>query len=170
RVAAEEELRGAVLAVVRTWDETLRDALVERLGEDAGERLADRWASVFSDAYRAEVTVARAVDDIVALDAVAGDGRLRIALRDADRVPGTTELRAYVAGEPLVLSEFMPVLENLGLRALAEDQVIVSARDGRRFALQSFFVQDRGGRALDTSVVGGRLVRAPTRAPPGRPA
>src|SRR5439155_22172054 len=106
-VPADAELRAAVLAVVRTWDEALRDVLAARLDVDAAGRLAARWGPAFPEGYRAEVPPERAAADVAALHAVARDGRMRVAVRDGDRAR-TTELRVYVAGEPLVLSEFMP--------------------------------------------------------------
>jgi glutamate dehydrogenase len=152
-----DELRGAVAAVVQSWEERLVAALVARHGEQAGERLGARWAGAFSEAYRAETSIERAADDVVLLDAVARDGTPRIALRDAGAVSGTTELRMYVARAPLVLSEFLPVLEHLGLRVLAEDQVIVTPAAAAAVAMHSFFVQDRRGRALDVASVGSRV-------------
>src|SRR5439155_860406 len=70
----EDELREAVAAIVRGWEDRLRAALVERHGEEEGERLARRYAHAFSSAYRAAVAVERAADDVVLLDAAARDG------------------------------------------------------------------------------------------------
>jgi glutamate dehydrogenase len=154
-----DQLRAAVTAVVRTWEEAVSDALVARHGTE-GARLAARWAPTFPPAYRAEVMVECAVADIELLDAVARDGTPRIVVRDDARAPGRTELRFYLAGAPLVLSEFMPVLEDLGLRALAEDQVVLTPGGGALHAVQSFFVQDRRGRPLAVDAVGPRLVDA----------
>ena len=159
-VPPEEELRAAVAALVRTWEEALREALIERLGNDEGERLVRRYAGAFTDAYRAEVPIERAADDVLTLDAVERDGMPRIALRNDPRAPTTTELRFYLPGEPLVLSEFMPVLENLGLRALTEDQVAVRPASGSRLTVQTFFLQDRRGRRLDVDAIGPRLTDA----------
>ncbi|HYR96895.1 MAG TPA: NAD-glutamate dehydrogenase domain-containing protein, partial [Candidatus Binatus sp.] len=159
-VPREDELRATVAMLVRTWEEALREALIERQGEDEGERLARRYAPAFSDAYRASVPIERAAADVLILDAVERDGVPRITLHNEPRAPATTELRFYLPGEPLVLSEFMPVLENLGLRALAEDQVAVCPTSGSRLTVQTFFVQDRQGRRLDLDAVGPRLTDA----------
>jgi glutamate dehydrogenase len=140
---------------VRTWAERLGDALVERHGAREGARLAARFASTFPEEYRATTGVAQAAEDVGVLAAVAADGAARIVLRN-DPGRRTTRLQLYLAGEPLVLSEFMPVLENLGLRALAEDQIAVETADGARLALQAFHVQDRRGErlALDVAAAG----------------
>src|SRR3989475_458111 len=154
---AEDELREAVAAIVRGWEERLRAALLERHGEEEGERLARRYAHAFSRAYRAAVAVERAADDVVLLDAAARDG---VHIVIANQAETTTALRFYLVREPLVLSEFMPVLENLGLRVLAEDQESVTPAGAPRQSVQTFFVQDRAGRRLDPEVVGPRLTGA----------
>src|SRR5205823_2693533 len=151
------DLRDAVAAVVRGWEERLRAVLLERHGEEEGERLAARYARAFSAAYRAAVTVERAADDVVLLDAAAREG-VRVVLRNEAET--TTALRFYLAREPLVLSEFMPVLENLGLRVLAEDQEGVTPAGAPRQSVQTFFVQDRAARRLDPQAVGPRLTAA----------
>src|SRR5439155_348957 len=120
-------------------------------------RLAARYARAFSGTYRAAVTVERAADDVVLLDAAAREG-VRVVLRNEAET--TTALRFYLAREPLVLSEFMPVLENLGLRVLAEDQEGVTPAGAPRQSVQTFFVQDRAGRQLDPEGVGARLPAA----------
>jgi glutamate dehydrogenase len=94
------------------------------------------------------------------LAALERDGTPRIVVRADERQPARTELRFYLPGGPLLLSEFMPVLEDFGLRALAEDQIVVTPAGGPPCAMQSFFVQDRRGRPLAIEAVGPRLTDA----------
>jgi glutamate dehydrogenase len=155
----EEALRTAVLAIVRSWRERLRDALVGRHGAVDGGRLAAHWAGAFPGDYEATVDVERAADDVGFLAAVEGDALARVALANDEARP-TTALRLYLADTPLVLSECMPMLENLGLRALAEDEVAVAPADGRRLWVQTFFVQDRRHRPLDLGAAEPRLSEA----------
>src|SRR5262249_7582266 len=99
--------------------------------------------------YRAAVAVARAADDLVLLDAVARYGAARVAVDDG--AGDTSALRLYVAEEPVILSEVVPVLENLGLRALAEEQFALEPEEGPRLFLHVFHVQDRQGHRLDAA-------------------
>jgi glutamate dehydrogenase len=154
----EEELSAAVAGLVRTWDEGLREALLERAGEGEGNALAATWAPAIPDEYKAAVTPARAAADVELLDAVAGDGATRVVL-EAGAGADTSALRLYLAGRPLVLSDVMPLLEHLGLRALAEDQVTVAPSHGPPLFVQRFVVQDRQGRPL-ADAAGPRLVDA----------
>ncbi len=146
----EVELRRTVLSLVRAWEEELHDLLVARHGAEEGGRLVAVYGNALPKEYRAGTAVARAADDLALLDGVARDGAARVALDDA--AAGTTALRLYVAEEPVVLSEFVPVLENLGLRALAEEQVALEPEEGPRLFLHTFTVQDRHGRRLDPGV------------------
>jgi glutamate dehydrogenase len=153
-------LERAIARIVRRWEESLRDALVERMGEEAGTRVAALYADAFPDDYKAAVPPHRAAADTTMLELVADGGTPRVTLRNDERAPATSALHLYVAGEPLVLSEFMPVLENLGLRALAENQVVVTPAERPRLFVQTFLVQDARGRRLDPPAVGARLADA----------
>src|SRR5439155_6263878 len=153
------DVQEAVRDLVRGWRERLEDELRARHGAAEAARLAARYRAAFPEGYRASTPPARAAVDVALLEAALGEGSMRVALGD-DGVPaGTSALRLYVPGEPLVLSDFVPVLENLGLRALAEDQVAVTPHGAPRLFVQTFFVQDREGRRLDAAA-GPRLIDA----------
>jgi glutamate dehydrogenase len=152
-------LRAAVVHIVRSWEERLAEALTARHGEGEGTRLAARFAPAFPDDYKAAVSAERAAEEVDALAAVERERAPHVTLRGGVEAQ-TTALRFTVAGAPLVLSECMPVLEHLGLRALAEDQVTVRPPDGAPLFMQTFFVQDRAGKALDVDGVGPRLTEA----------
>ena len=157
------ELRDAVAAMVRTWEERLREALVARHGESPGERLWARYAGGFPREYKAAVGVERAAADVSLLATVAREGLMQVVLDDAvadGAEPPTTSLRLYLAGQPLVLSDVMPMFENLGLRVVAEDQVTITPDGGPRLFVDTFLVQDRQGRRLDVAAVRGRMSEA----------
>jgi len=153
------DVQEAVRDLVRGWRERLEDELRARHGAAEAARLAARYRAAFPDEYRASTPPARAAVDVALLEAALGEGAMRVALGDDRALPDTSALRLYVPGEPLVLSEFVPVLENLGLRALAEDQVVLTPHGAPRLFVQTFFVQDRQGRRLDAAA-GPRLVDA----------
>ena len=151
--------RNAVRDLVRGWKERLDDELRAHHGAEEGTRLGARYRSAFPEAYRAATPPARAAVDVALLEAALAEGTMRVALGDDRTLPDTSALRVYIAGEPLVLSDFVPVLENLGLRVIAEDQVAVTPADAPRLFVQTFFVQDRHGRRLDAAA-GPRLIDA----------
>ncbi|HZU91396.1 MAG TPA: NAD-glutamate dehydrogenase domain-containing protein, partial [Stellaceae bacterium] len=103
----------------RSWSDRLEEAAVAELGEAEARALLKRFTA-FPLAYRARTEAAEAVADLHRLDAVLAGSPLEVALapRPGGQVPG---LRLYRAGEPVVLSDVLPILENLGLRVVAEE-------------------------------------------------
>jgi len=154
-----EDLRDAIADRCRTWEELLGDALVDWYGASEGRALAARYTRAFPESYKAAVGPEQALGDVTLLQAALVEGTPRIVLRAADGRSDATLLRLYLAGAPLVLADFVPLLEHLGLRALGQDEIALAGH-GPALTIQSFLVQDRCGRALDVDAVGPRLIDA----------
>lgn len=140
--------------LLRTWDDELCDELARGGGRAEAQRLAARYAQLLPAAYKVGTTVAEAARDVGCLEALAASGRAQIELVAPARPGGPWALKLYLAREALVLSEFVPVLENLGLRVLAQDVVDLRPRAGGSVCIQTFAVEsavagvDLGQRAL----------------------
>src|SRR5690606_36490293 len=123
-------------------------------------KLAEGYAHAMSREYQAATDPAIAVSDIGTLELMRSDGRVT-AITMANPAPtssvtgveGATELKIFLRGERLVLSDFMPILEDAGLRVLAVKPFEVGAgRDGAaapEATIWVFAVQDAQGRPLD---------------------
>jgi glutamate dehydrogenase len=150
-----DELGAAIDAVLERWSTRLRAALVARLAD--GAALATRFADAFPEGYTATTSVERAVEDVRLADAAGTGDAPQIAL-DPEPHDGATVLRVYLAGEPLVLADFLPLLDDAGLRALVEDRDRLDPASGKPVYVHRFLVHDRAGRPLDVARVGERLV------------
>jgi len=150
-----DELRAQVTGLLRTWDDRLNDELLAQFPRDEARQLGDRYATAFSAAYKAATDVTLAIRDIRALEVLLRTHSPQVDLVDdphfsgAGGVTGCTALKLYLAGEELVLSEFLPVLENLGLRVFAEDSLDVALPDIGRVRIHTFWVQDATGDRID---------------------
>ena len=106
---------------VRSWEDDLRDALVESHGERQGLRLWRQCQGAFPVAYTDAFSARTAVDDIAASRRLNGQGGLELKLeRDSDGQQRRLRFRMLCRGEVAVLSAVLPVLENLGTRVLTE--------------------------------------------------
>ncbi|HXQ23650.1 MAG TPA: NAD-glutamate dehydrogenase domain-containing protein [Candidatus Acidoferrales bacterium] len=155
-----EELRRQVAGLLRTWDDRLRDELREHFPREAARALGERYAAAFSNQYKAATDVGVAVRDIGCLEALLATRSPQVDIaNEADggaargSAPRFTTVKLYLAGEELVLSDFLPVLENLGLKVFAEYPLDVSLPDVGNVHLHSFFVQDAVGARLDADAV-----------------
>ena len=146
---------------VRSWDDRLRERLIAEYRGVRGRALAERYAALFTAQYKAATEVSTALNDIRHLEALTESAPVGIELAnavggDADRF---TLLKLYLRGEGIVLSDFLPLLENLGLRVFAEDSVALGEGEGR-IVLVRFLVQDLHGQRLDVRRAAPTLVPA----------
>jgi glutamate dehydrogenase len=115
-------IEAEIAAAASTWEDRLQQALISRGIEQAAVELAGRYAKSFPPAYRADVEPAQALDDIADLEALAADPAIpQLNLREhPGGPPNRLHLRIALAGEPISISDILPMLENFGLRVLAE--------------------------------------------------
>ncbi|HXS42636.1 MAG TPA: NAD-glutamate dehydrogenase domain-containing protein [Stellaceae bacterium] len=135
-----EALEARLVEAARRWAEKLAEALVAERGEDAGLALAARYGGAFPAGYRERYAASAAVADIASVEAVRQGAPLVLSLyRPADAAPGELRLRAFRAATPCPLADVLPVLENMGLKAITEVPFeIAVAGDARATWIQDF--------------------------------
>jgi glutamate dehydrogenase len=136
-------VRSEVRAAIRTWAERLTVGLENRHDRGRTAQLAERYAHAFSSAYRAVTEVTEAVDDIESLEALRQSGRRQVGLHDLDpHQPFTYRLKVFDKQTHYVLSDVLPVLENLGFRVLTADAYDIRPEDeSDEITVHSFLVQ-----------------------------
>src|SRR4051812_28326468 len=114
-----EELQAELAAAARSWTDDLADALHARHGAEA-ERMLARVADAFPASYQEDFRADQAVDDLERLDGLS-DGQLSLRLWTPQRgAPGDRRLSIYRVGQRLLLSEVLPVLQNMGVDVVDE--------------------------------------------------
>ncbi|HEU4881590.1 MAG TPA: NAD-glutamate dehydrogenase [Longimicrobium sp.] len=150
-------LEAEVAGLVRTWEDRLRDALGEAMDDDAeAQRLARVYGPAFSPEYRAATSPEAAVQDVRRMDAMEKAGQdvdlhLRQPLPGETAPQGSSLLKLYLRGDRLVLSDFMPILEDARVRVIEVDTFTVRS-DGPGFMIYSFAVQTREGAPIPDDV------------------
>ncbi|MBC8025694.1 MAG: NAD-glutamate dehydrogenase, partial [Steroidobacteraceae bacterium] len=138
-------IEAAISAAAATWDDRLQQTLIARnVGRDEVERAAT-VALGFPPAYRADVAPAQALEDIADLEVLAANPAVpQINLR-AGHGAGRLHLRILQAGDPISISDILPMLENFGLRVLAEHPY----RYGESCWIQEFDLEARDVKRID---------------------
>ncbi len=151
-----EELEDAVRELIRSWVDRVREGLERVRPPDEARRLARTYAEAFSPEYRAATAPVDAVDDVLQLEAMVADERdVSISFSNPEASPAVaggeliTELKFYVRDQRLVLSDFMPILENAGLRVIAVNPFEVGDQGAAAAIIYAFAVQDDRGEPLD---------------------
>lgn len=153
---ALSRLEAVVRGLIRSWVDDLRDGLEERFPADEAGALTERYGEAFPKEYQAATDPAAAVLDLVELEAMrAEDRRIGIQFRIPEVPPrvadgaAVTELKLFLRGERLVLSDFMPILENCGLRVIAVTPFEVRGIQMEGAVLYSFIVQGPDHRPIE---------------------
>jgi glutamate dehydrogenase len=152
------QLEQEVVELARTWDDRLRDRLVEVHGPERGRVLFERWAPRFPDYYKTSYDVEVAAFDVKRFEALEErDEAFLVGLTNVTDAGETlTRVRLYKVGGKIQLSDFVPTLEALGLRVVEEVPTsLVGVPDGR--FLHDFGVLGADERPLDVQESGPRI-------------
>ena len=125
-------------AIVRNWQDDLRELLVSRHGEERGLALASRYGRALPAGYIEKVSAAVAADDVEQIASLTPQDDLRLSLcRDQE---GGLRFKFYRINDDIPLSDALPMMENMGLRVISEHpyRLEVDAPHGKQVA----FIQD----------------------------
>ena len=140
-------LERAIAAALETWEDALTRVLCAEHGAVAGRAMMAARAPIFSPGYRGAFKAEDAAYDLQALLALTGEDlkvRVHVYRRETDE-PAIIRLKLYVLGSVLPLSRTLPLFENCGLKAIAEDSFPVSFLEegGRQEAHLLDFLMER---------------------------
>ncbi|HET6753128.1 MAG TPA: NAD-glutamate dehydrogenase [Jiangellaceae bacterium] len=109
-------LEERLAAAVRNWSDDLHDSLVDEHGEERGVARYRRYREAFRAGYRADNLPRVAVDDIERLEALGDDDIGMHLYRPLEESRGAARFKLYRSGRPVLVSDVLPLLENLGVR------------------------------------------------------
>ncbi|MFP5289322.1 MAG: NAD-glutamate dehydrogenase, partial [Thermoanaerobaculia bacterium] len=134
-----EDVERQLQEAARSWGERLQEALVEKLGEEEGLRLARKYGKAFPAAYHERFGGAEAVYDVELLERAQAMGDLAFDLhRSAQAGPGEIGLKIYGSGGTVPLSDILPMLENMGLKVLEEMPYDIRSESGEEVSIRDF--------------------------------
>jgi glutamate dehydrogenase len=146
-----EEIEHMVRQMIRTWADNLELELAGTRSPHDAKRLAAQWGAAFSQEYQAATSPADAVADIEVIERMESDDdavALRLSNAAATAGEPVTRLKVYLRGGRLVLSDFMPILENAGLRVISMSP-FEAGPDGAGAKIYLFNVQGPDGQQID---------------------
>ncbi len=139
-----------IAAASRTWED--RFAAAVRASGRATAEVADmvaRYAEAFTAGYRERYDADEALADIAIIESLGADETIRIrAFRRAADSKTQMRFKLYRPGSPAPLADVLPVLENMGLKAMVETGHPVMRAGGRRVWVHEFELDDQHGEHL----------------------
>jgi len=155
-----DRIERRIAETVRTWEDRLREALQERLPPGEADALARRFEGALPVSYQEDVAASQALPDLLELLALP-DAPQALGLQLARAAStGALHLRLYRRGEPIAMSDLLPLLENFDLRILNERPYRIATADGVTFWIQDLEVAHGGGLQFDPAQAGPRFEAA----------
>src|SRR5918996_3571116 len=144
------EIEARLVEAARSWNDVLRDGLIDAHGEEDGNRLFRAWGDAIPVAYQDQVPARAAVPDVDRIDQLArGEIELAMSLSRPLELEGSLLcLRLVRKDQAIPLSDVLPVLEDMGLRVLHEQPYEVVTDRAGRFWIHDFRVQPVEAMAL----------------------
>ena len=150
--ALEQRLADAA----RSWSDHLREALVEERGEERGLAATRRFAEAFPVGYQEQFPAHMAVFDIARIEEALDSGALNMNLyRPIESGADELRLKIYHVGGPIPLSDILPMLENMGLKVVAEHphEIRPQDRDDPCLWMHDFGMRTPAAQPVDLAAV-----------------
>jgi glutamate dehydrogenase len=148
----------AVEAIVRSWVDGLKDALLVGPDAAAERALFARYAEAFPVDYREVYPPGAAVADIRVIEALTAEHPLGVELyRDSGGEQTSAGLKVLSHSRPIPLSERVPVLENMGFRVVDERTYHITLNDGPDVWFHDMTLESALGEPFDLAALRGKL-------------
>jgi glutamate dehydrogenase len=132
------ELERRLAEAGRTWSDRVEEAVAAVSGEIEG-RARLRRLQAFPVGYQERTSPAQAVADLHRIEAVLAGSAMEASLHLGEDGRGHG-LRLYRPGEPVMLSDILPILEDLGLRIVAEEPFRIDSVEARAVWVHEFTI------------------------------
>jgi glutamate dehydrogenase len=113
-----------IIAATRRWDDELREALVAS-DNQVLRHLVHVYDGAFSPAYQAATPIGETLHDISEMEHLGDQAETGVEFMSARDDHGAVRLKLYHRERPVPLSARLPLLENMGLKALDENTHVI---------------------------------------------
>lgn len=126
----------------RSWQDELRSSLLEQYGEEQGNELISKYLNIFPASYRDNFLVRSAMSDIEYIEKLSPTHTLEMNFyRPIDDPSVNLRFKLIQRKDPIVLSDVLPVLENMGLRVIDEWPQELTLKSGDKIWINDFGVK-----------------------------
>jgi glutamate dehydrogenase len=144
----------------RSWTDDLQAALLETFGEDKARDIFLQYKNAFPAGYIANLSAKAAVDDMQHIQKISDKHPLVINFHAAlDDVQSPFRLKLYRYYDTIPLSDVLPIIENLGLRAISERPYAIKLADVTVW-INEFCIDYKDAHNLDVHAAAERIKEA----------
>ena len=144
----EKELAKAA----RSWADELKDQLIAQYEEAKGLEYYYKYNKAFPTSYTEYYSPKEALEDIEKIEGLSVSFPLGMLFNKISGNP-TISFKLFHAEQIVVLSDVLPILENMGLRIIGERPYEIKLKEGTRIWINDFDMTYAGSKALDMASI-----------------
>ena len=149
-----ESLEQRMVQLIRTWEDRLEDAIAEAAPPAEAAALQKDYLEAFSVSYQAAYEPEQAITDIGRVKTLDDGSDVALVLYRPKNVAGDrVNLKLYHIGDPIRLSDRLPILEQLGLKAI-DERTFTIRTEGASYVLHDIALQTADGEKLNLEARG----------------
>lgn len=128
-----------IVEAAKTWEQRFEEALTGSLGTEKGTALAREFANGFPASYKENFEARVAVSDVQTIARLEPGREIGMSFsREIEDPENHVRFKLFQLDDIVILSDVIPILENLGVRVLGEHPYPITRRDGRKIWIHDF--------------------------------
>ena len=150
-----KEIERNLNEAARSWGDKLASTLKSHKGEAEGKKLSRKYSN-FPQSYKDEVLPGTAIVDIEKLEALTPNNLLEMLFyqpQEEKQGSRVVKLKLFHVGDPIHLSDVLPMLENFGLRVIGESPYAVKTSTGETYWILDFSMLLTGDGEFNLEIV-----------------
>lgn len=133
------KFENAIQAIARDWNENLHEFFRQHNGHEIARDMMERYRDAFPSNYQDDFSIEQAVIDIDRLENLkSGEIYAALTRQSYDETHQRASFKLYSNDGSLALSDVLPILENMGIRVLAERPYPIHRQDNTECWLHDF--------------------------------
>ncbi len=131
------EIEKQLIEVARSWSDELKDQLIEHYGEAIGLKYYNKYSKAFPASYTEDYSAPEALNDIQKIEELSKENSLGMIFTKSNG-SNLFSLKLFHAEETIILSDVLPILENMGLKIIGERPHELKFKEGKHIWINDF--------------------------------
>ncbi|MBX7146495.1 MAG: NAD-glutamate dehydrogenase [Alphaproteobacteria bacterium] len=146
-----DDVEKKLIEAGRSWVDRLKNVLIESYGDIKASSYIEQFSNSFPTSYKEKFTAQTAIVDIAYMEIAIKDNDIALNLyKSMEAGENYLGLKLYNAGTQIVLSDVLPMLENMGLKIESELFYEISPQGlGKKVWVHDFVVNSSAIKDLD---------------------
>jgi glutamate dehydrogenase len=133
------DLERRLAEAARSWSDDFVHAVNDLLGEEEAARVTRAYANAFPEAYKEDFPARTAATDLRRIEEIPPEVGISLSLYDpVDSGPGERRFKVFRSGDPLSLSQMLPLLSRMGVEVIDERPYELQRPDGTQAYIYDF--------------------------------